>query len=217
VVAVALVVVWMASRSVVTSTGDALDANLSHAARYGLFQVMSYRTNTGFATADVNPWGTLPHIILVLFMFTGASAGSTAGGVKLIRCIIAVKLLAAAVEKAFRPNVVRPIRIGRHVLDQERGHEAVVYILLYLMVWFGGAMAVLLIEPQGTMDLTTSLTASAACLSNTGPGLGGVGTVQHFGWMTDWSKIILAIVMLLGRLEMYAILVLFVPRFWKSE
>lgn len=217
VAAVALVVIWIASRPVVTSTGEVLDASLGHAVRYGAFQVVSIRTNTGFATADVNPWGILPHIILVLFMFTGASAGSTAGGVKLIRCIIAVKLLAAAVEKAFRPNVVRPLRLGRQLLEQERGHEAVIYILLYLIVWFTGAMAVLLIEPQDSVDLTTALTASAACLSNTGPGLGAVGTVQNFGWMTESSKIILSIVMLLGRLEMYAILVLFVPRFWRNE
>jgi trk system potassium uptake protein len=204
--------IW--GQPILLATGDELEPGMAAATRHGIFQVVSIRTNTGFATADVNPWGGVPHMILVFFMFTGASAGSTAGGVKLIRCIIVFKLLAGAVERAFRPSVVRPIRVGSDAVDQEASFEAMIYILLYLVVWFGGAMVVYLLETSQGIDLGSALTASAACLSNTGPGLGLVGTVQNYQWMSDASKLVLSLVMLLGRLEMYAIFALLLPRFW---
>lgn len=217
VAACSIVVLSLINRRIITADGQELEAGVGAAVRYGTFAVSSTRTNTGFATADVDPWGFLAHFVLVAFMYLGACAGSTAGGVKLVRCLIAFKVLLLSIERAFRPNVVKPVRIGRDVVRSDMQSEAVNYLLLYALVLLAGGFAVHLIEPRESIDVMTAFTASAACLSNTGPGLGSVGTVQNYGWLTDASKVVLCVVMLLGRLEIFALFALFAPRFWRGE
>ncbi len=216
-VAVVVVTLCIYGGSIITATGDTVQADAGNSARYAAFAVTSTRTNTGFATADVNPWGFLPAIILVFFMFTGACAGSTAGGIKIVRCWIVVKMLAAGTKRAFRPALVQPIRLGSDLVPPSVQTEALTYTILYLVVFALGGAAVQLLEPVGHTDLVTSFTASVACLSNTGPGLHLVGTVQNYGWMTASSKLVLSLVMLLGRIEVFAIFALFTPSFWRSE
>jgi len=216
-VACVIVVVALVNQPIQTAAGAQVGPGPGAAARYGVFAVVSTRTNTGFATADVNPWGFLSHLVLLTFMVSGACMGSTGGGVKLVRCLIAGRVLLAGIGQAFRPNVVKPIRIGRTVVSHELRDEALSYVLLYAIVLLAGGVAIHLIEPAGSIDVLTAFSASAACLSNTGPGLGAVGTVQNYGWMSDASKIVLSLVMLLGRLEVYALAVLFAPQFWRAE
>ncbi|MCC6680009.1 MAG: TrkH family potassium uptake protein [Phycisphaeraceae bacterium] len=215
--AVVIVAVAIYGGSIITANGDSVEADAGYAARYAAFAVIATRTNTGFATADVNPWGFLPALILILFMFTGACAGSTAGGIKLVRCLVVVKMLAAGTRRVFRPSLVQPIRIGRNLVPPSVQTEALTYTVIYLLVFALGGTAVQLLEPSGHTNLVTSFSASVACLSNTGPGLNLVGTVQNYGWLSPGSKLVLSLVMLLGRIEVFAILALFNPSFWRRE
>ena len=187
------------------------------AIRYAMFQVVSIQTTTGFGTADFDRWEFLPRGWLVALMFVGASAGSTGGGIKVIRCLIAFKVMLAEVERIFQPNVVRTIKVGRLTIDQELRLGTLVYVLGIFALFAAGALALMLLEPAGTITLTTAATACAATLNNVGPGLAAVGPIENFGWFSAPSKLVMSMLMALGRLEVYAIMVLLVPRFWRQE
>ncbi len=210
---------------IVTTTGEQVYGSVPQALRYGFFQLVSIRTNTGFATADFDQWGFFSMATLLVLMFMGASAGSTGGGVKVIRCLVAFKVMAAQVERIFRPNVVRVIKVGGSPVDAQARVDAVVFIMMFLAVWLIGAvlvmgteMAVSAADPAvEPIDFTTAATACAATINTTGPGWARVGAVMNFGWFSAPSKILLSLLMVLGRLEIYAILVLFVPGYWRSE
>ena len=149
-------------------------------------------------------------------MFVGASAGSTGGGIKVVRLLIAFKVVLAEIERVFRPNVVRQVKVGRQPLEPELCTATVVYILLVIGLFLAGALLLMIVEPA-EMSFTTAATASAATLNNIGPGLELVGATENYGWFSAPSKLILSVLMALGRLEIFAILVLFWPRFWRSE
>lgn len=213
----AVVVVSLLGQDLVSTTGEVVKPSVAQAARYGVFQVVSVQTTTGYCTADFNQWGFVAKSVLVGLMFVGASAGSTGGGIKVIRCLIAVKVMWAEVERVFRPNVVRTIRAGRMTVDPELRLATLVYVLGILVLFMVGAVLLMVLEPAGTLSFTTAATASAATLNNIGPGLDGVGAMSNYGWFSTPSKIVMSVLMVLGRLEVYAIFVLFMPRFWRGE
>ncbi|MAE61142.1 MAG: potassium transporter [Planctomycetaceae bacterium] len=195
----------------------AADASLGEAARHGVFQVVSIQTTSGFCTADFNWWAFVPQAVLVLLMFVGASAGSTGGGIKIIRIIILFKVLWAEVERVFRPHVVRSIKVGRSVINAELRQSTLAYILGILLLFLIGAGALMLLEASPGIDFKTAATASAATLNNIGPGLGMVGATENYARFSTPSKLVLSLLMALGRLELFAILVLFTPRFWRTD
>jgi len=199
------------------TTGETVEVGAGGAVRHGLFQVVSIQTTTGFATADFNRWSFVPKAVLVLLMFVGASAGSTGGGIKVIRILIAFKVMIAQIEQIFRPNVVRKTRIGRMSVDDDLRLGTIVYVLGIFVLWVAGTVALMLFEQHRPLDITSAATASAATLNNIGPGLGLVGAVENYGWFGTPSKVVMSLLMVLGRLEVYAVLVLFLPRFWRSE
>lgn len=213
----ALVVGPLIGQRITLATGTQLEPGLGAAVRHGVFNFVSLRTNTGFATADINPWGFLPAAVIMFTMSMGACSGSTAGGIKLVRCLVILKEIVAAIGRSYRPYAIKPVRLGKTVVDDNTRMECITYAVVYLLVLLLGGAAVHLLEARPDVNVVTALSASAACLSNSGPGLGLVGTVQNYGWMTDASKIVLCVVMLLGRLEMYAIFVLFLRSFWRGE
>ncbi len=202
---------------IVGTSGRIYAPSVAEAIRHGVFQVVSIQTTTGFCTADFDQWSFLAKTVLVGLMFVGASAGSTGGGIKVIRCLIAFKVMLADVERVFRPNVVRTIKVGRTTIDPELRLSTVVYILGILALFLIGAVLLMLLEPAGQISFSTAATASAATLNNIGPGLELVGATEHYGWFSAPSKVVMCVLMLLGRLEVYAIFVLFVPRFWRGE
>lgn len=202
---------------IVSTRGDQMEASVGEAIRHGVFQVISIQTTTGFATADFDKWTFFPKMTLLLLMFVGASAGSTGGGIKVIRILIAAKVLIAEVQRVFRPNVVKPVRIGKAVIDADLRQGVLVYTLGIFVLFGLGALLLMLFEGADTLDFTTAATASAATLNNIGPGLARVGAIENFGWFTPASKIVMILLMALGRLEVYAIAVLFVPRFWRQD
>ena len=141
-------------------------------------------------------------------------------GVKVIRIWIAIKIMLAEIEHVFRPQVVRPVRLGNSVVDDELKLATVAYILGLVVLFSVGAVAVMLIEQwtgSNTCDFRTAAASSIACLFNIGPGLGFVGATANYEWMTTGSKLLLTLMMALGRLEVFAIIVLVIPRFWRAD
>ncbi|MCO6437743.1 MAG: TrkH family potassium uptake protein [Phycisphaerae bacterium] len=185
--------------------------------RDALFQVVSIQTTTGFCTADFDRWGFVAKATLLILMFVGASAGSTGGGIKVIRIIIVAKLLVAEVERVFRPRVVRPLKVGSAAIDADLRLSTLVYVMSVMLLFAMGTIALMLTDARNGIDITTAATATAATLNNIGPGLARVGATQNYAWFSDSGKVIMSVLMALGRLEVFTLLVLFQPRFWRSD
>jgi len=197
------------------------------AVRYGLFQVVSITTTTGFCTDDFNRWNAFGRGVLLLLMFIGGCAGSTGGGLKVIRHVLFVKILRLELEQAFHPTVVRPLRIaGKPVEDQELRRNILVYFGLILAIFVASWLFTVTLEPAETWTqqghpLEDKLIDGAACvaatLNNIGPGLGVIGATKNYTHFTWYTKILFIWLMMLGRLELFVILVLFVPGFWRTQ
>lgn len=198
-------------------------SHLGTALRYGSFQVVSIMTTTGFCTDDFDRWNSFGRGILLLLMFIGGCAGSTGGGMKVIRHILFVKILRLELEQAYHPSVVRPLRIGGHpVEDQELRRNILVYFGLIVLIFAASWLFTITVEPDATWTehehkLIDSATCVIATLNNIGPGLGVVGATKNYANFTPWSKILFIWLMMLGRLELFVILVLFIPSFWRTR
>lgn len=182
--------------------------------RTAAFQVVSISTTTGYSTVDFGQWATPVISVLILLMVIGGCSGSTAGGSKMIRLVVIIKLIRHSLEKSFRPNLVRPIRINGKQIDME-GRDAVMQFFL-LNILILGASFILLSAFEPDLDPFSTIMAVVACLFNIGPGLGAVGPTENFGFLNPHSKIFLSFLMILGRLEFFAILILFFPSLWKN-
>ena len=200
------------------TTGEEVGPSAGEAVRQGMFTTVSIQTTTGFCTADFNGWPFLARAILILLMFIGGSAGSTSGGIKVIRIWIAFRAILGQIEQAFRPSVVRPLKVGRTPIDTDMKYNTVAYVLGVIVLFALGSVLIMLFEPEShECDYGTAATASIATLCTIGPGLGKVGAVENYGWFTPGSKLVLTLLMLLGRLEIFAVIVLFTPRFWRTK
>lgn len=193
------------------------------ALRYSLFQVVSIITTTGFGTNDFDQWNSFGRGVLLLLMFVGGCAGSTGGGMKVIRHILFVKILRLELEKSYRPRVVRQIHFGgRPISDPSLPRNILVYFSLVLCIFAAGWLYVITFEPADTWGaksdtkLIDSASAVAATLNNIGPGLGTVGASQNYGHFSSATKLVFIWFMMLGRLELFVVLVLFFPRFWRG-
>ncbi|MBQ6893225.1 MAG: TrkH family potassium uptake protein [Clostridia bacterium] len=178
--------------------------------RHAFFQVASIITTTGYATTDFDIWPSFSKVILVTLMFIGASAGSTGGGIKVSRILILAKRSRQEVGHYFYPNRVTKIHLEGKVLSNEVLHATSAFLITYVFIF---AISVLLISVEGH-DTTTCFTAVAATINNIGPGLSMVGPTQNFGFFSDYSKLILIFDMLVGRLELFPMLMLFNPCVW---
>lgn len=210
----------MSPDPIVMTTGDEIASSAGNSLRQSIFTAVSIQTTTGFATSDFNGWPFMAHAVLITLMFVGGCSGSTAGGIKVIRVWIAFKVMIAEIEHAFRPNVIRPVRVGRSTIDDELKYGTVAYVLGIIILFAVGSGAIMLMENGVTgnsCDYTTAATASIATLCTIGPGLAKVGAVENYGWFSPASKSIMCVLMLLGRLEIFAIIVLFTPRFWRGD
>lgn len=201
----------------VLTTGDVEEGTVGFAIRNASFVTVALHTGTGFCTADYDRWPFFTQAMLVGLMFVGGCAGSTAGGVKVVRFWVTIKVMAAQLEKAFRPDVVRPLKIGGSTVDPEMKLAAVAYVLGFGVVFIAGAVAIKLFQPGPDCDFATAMTASLSTLANVGPGLRHVGPTQNYGWFGDGAKIVMALLMVLGRLEFFAIVVLLTPRYWRGR
>ena len=179
--------------------------------RAAVFQVSSIITTTGFITADFGKWPVLSQVILVLLMFFGACAGSTGGGLKMVRVILLFKTAKREVRHAINPRAVSSIKLDSHTVDENLITRTSTYFLVYIFVMIISIMLVSL----DNLNITESVTSVITCMNNIGPGLGVVGPVGNFSSLSDFSKWVLVFDMLAGRLELFPVLTLFVPSFWK--
>ena len=176
------------------------------------FQVGSIMTTTGFATADFDLWPSLSKTILVMLMFIGACAGSTGGGMKVSRIIIMAKTVFKELDYLIHPNNVRKVKVDGKVLEHVVLRSVNVFVMTYLFIFVSS----LLIISLDNFDLVTNFTAVAATLNNIGPGLSKVGPTANFSSFSYLSKLVLTFDMIAGRLELFPVLILFVPRTWRK-
>ncbi len=180
--------------------------------RHSAFQVASIVTTTGYGTADFDKWPELSKTILVTLMFMGACAGSTGGGIKVSRIIILVKTIFKELATAVHPKSVRKITLNGRPVEHEVVRIVNVYMAAYIMIF----VASILIISLDNFSFTTNFTAIAATINNIGPGLEAVGPTQNFSAFSGLSKLVMIGDMLIGRLEIFPILVLFAPQSWKK-
>jgi trk system potassium uptake protein TrkH len=186
--------------------------NFGEAFRYSFFQVSSIITTTGYATADFNTWPVFSQMILVFLMFIGSCAGSTGGGLKVIRVSILVKSAIREVKRTISPKSVVPVKVDGKLLDTSTVSGVGAYFVVYMLV----VLVSVLIVSLDKADITTTVTSVIATLNNIGPGLGAVGPTGNFADFSMLSKLVLSIDMLAGRLELYPILMLFTVGAWKK-
>ncbi len=176
----------------------------------GAVQVVSVATTTGFTVTDFSAWPTFLPIMLILMSTAGGCAGSTAGGMKIVRMILLYKQGAREISKLVHPNALMPIKLGGKAVPDNVVNAVWGFLSLYMLSY---VLLLLLVLASGA-DPVTAFSAVTACLNNLGPGLGAVA--QNYAGVSDMGKIVLTFAMLLGRLELFTLLVLFTPVFWKG-
>jgi trk system potassium uptake protein TrkH len=179
-----------------------------------LFQTVSIMTTTGFATANFDVWPPLSKFLLLGVMFIGGCAGSTAGGIKVSRFIVFAKAARRHLQLVQRPHLVSKLRLNGKVLSEDAIQGVIIFMAFYFVLLLIGILGLALLEPN--LKLTSTLSAVIACLNNIGPGLGQVGPTENFALFNPAGKMWLAAFMLIGRLEIYAVLLLLMPSFWKK-
>ena len=184
-----------------------------NALRYGSFQVATIMSTTGYATADFNLWPQAVKALIVVLMFIGSCAGSTAGGIKVVRVGILCKLGRREVRRTFQPRKVQVVRFEGKGVEENRLTQVSVFFFVYVLLVLVGMF---LVSLEGLYDLETNFTAVLTCISNVGPGLGHVGPVENFSGYGPFAKVVLSLLMLAGRLELFPILVLFHPSAWRK-
>lgn len=203
----------LVGRRIIVTNGEVIEsAGIGTALRYALFQVVSIITTTGFATADFNLWPAYAALLLVLLMFVGGCAGSTGGSIKNSRILLTFKYGVMQVERCFFRRVISNVRLNGSRIPEATLHKVLAFVCLFVGLYVFFALALCLL---GVDDILTAATASIAALGNIGPGLVGVGPTCTYAWMSPPAKLLLTFAMLLGRLELYTVLVLFVPSAYK--
>ena len=179
--------------------------------RHSVFAAVSILTTTGFSTENFNEWPEMSKMLLFFLFFIGGSAGSTTGGMKIIRSILVVKYLLYEVRKLLHPKGVFNITIGENTIDDNVVRATLGFYLFYILIFVFTAMVL----SMTGLDFTTALTASASAIGNIGPGLGSIGPTDNWGHLSDFAKWLTSFCMLLGRLEIFTVVVLFSRSFWK--
>ena len=185
-----------------------------HGLRVSSFQVISIITTTGFATDDFNMWPPFTHILLLLLMLIGGCAGSTAGGIKLSRWILFFKIVRIELVAVFRPNQVFRLQLNGNTADESLKLQTVFFVAIAAVTVVIGTALVSLMQPS--LDKISCVSGVLACLFNIGPGLAKLGPTENFAFLEAPTKVFLSLLMALGRLEFFAVMVLFMPSLWKK-
>jgi len=199
--------------SLVIAVGLFVAGNMSgeQAFRDSLFTVVSIITTTGYATADYLLWTPFLGMLIFVLFFVGGSAGSTGGGVKVVRILLLFKNSFYELKRLVHPNAVIPIRYNKHVVDQKTVTNILAFFVFYVIIFMISSILMSLWTP----DIYSAFSAVATTLGNIGPGFGEVGPMENFYQLPDLAKWFLAFLMMLGRLELFTVLVLFSPSFWR--
>ena len=180
--------------------------------RHALFQVVAVMTTTGFVTGDFAGWSPFLTMLFFGLMFFGASSGSTSGGIKISRHLILIKNGFLEFKRSLHPNAILPLRYNHSVVKKEVVVNILAFFMLYLILFIIGAAV---LSTQG-LDFISSIGGSAASIGNVGPALGSIGPAFNYEQITDFAKIWCSFLMLVGRLELFTILIIFTPYFWKN-
>jgi trk system potassium uptake protein TrkH len=180
--------------------------------RDALFQVVSMITTTGFVTADYELWGTMLLLLFFLFLFSGGCAGSTGGGIKIVRHLLLFKNSFQELRRLIHPRAVIPVRYNNHSVPQDIISNILAFFLFYIFIFIMGSLIMSFLG----LDFMSAIGSVATSLGNVGPAIGSVGPTDNFANIPTTGKWFLSFLMLLGRLELFTILVIFSPAFWKS-
>jgi trk system potassium uptake protein TrkH len=180
--------------------------------RHSSFQVVTLITTTGYSSTDFNLWPSFSKLILIIIMFFGASAGSTAGGMKCIRIVLLLKVARREVAKIIHPRAIHTVKWGGRVVDEQTLSETMAFFFIYLAIF---AVSFVIVSLDGK-DLTSTVTAVVATISNVGPGLEVVGPMGNFSSFSGLSKVVFSFCMIAGRLELIPMLILFSPQAWRK-
>ena len=187
--------------------------SLFEALRFGSFQVVSISTGSGFTTANYDIWPSFSKWFLLMLMFFGGCAGSTTGSIKIIRIMVLFKKGYQELHRIIYPRAVMPIRVNSKPISDEIVSSIASFFLIYLFIFFVSTLVVLAAED---LPIITAISACAASIGNVGPGLGEVGPLGNYSELSSFTKIALSLLMIIGRLELYTILVIFTPTFWRN-
>lgn len=198
------VAAFLAAHGVYASFGESL--------RHAAFNVVSMATTTGFATVDYAQWPAFAPALMLFLCCFATCAGSTGGGVKMIRALLLVKGARRELKRIVHPRAVVPVTLGHAAVDANVLHSVLAFMLIYGAVTVGATMLLLF----SGLDLVSAFTAVVACINNTGPGLGQVGPANNYQGLSDFQTWVCSITMLLGRLELFSVLVLFTSSFWRK-
>ena len=188
-----------------------MDFGVEAAFRNSIFQVVSIITATGFGSADYLQWPVLAMFLIGLLMLIGASAGSTGGGIKVIRHLISLKKIRHSLRELSRPNVVRVIRYNGHAVKPEYISAVLAFIITYYSILAASTLVLMIYG----LDPATSFGSAATCMAGIGPGFGTVGPAGNFFHLPSGAKYFLTVLMVIGRLEIYSVLIIFTRSFWK--
>jgi trk system potassium uptake protein TrkH len=239
IIAVAFIFVTILINNPVVNFSSQIDYTTEEAFRHSLFQVASIISTAGFSTTDFNVWPMAAKMVLVVCMFMGAMAGSTAGGIKTSRIVISIKGIYIKIRKMINPRFVPKAKFEGKSLEEKTINDVFAFLTLYVFI-FIGVLFILCLDPvNGTVVTVSSdassffanqassyqvqhgffsnFTAVASCLSNIGPGFEAIGPYSSFSGYSGFSKILLTLTMILGRLEILPMLILFNPRTWKRR
>ena len=205
---------------VVVSSAIAIDlivtktvAGTSDAIEQSAFHSVSIMTTSGFTTDNYDNWPTFAKMMLLLLCLTGGSSSSTSCGVKVIRIVIALKLIRRSISLRLHPGRVYPLKINGAPMPKELADETVYFILLYILTFFVGSLFV----SFSGCNMITSLSASLSCIGNIGPGFSGIGPAYSYGSFGAVTKIILSLMMIAGRLELFTFFMVFSPHYWNGS
>lgn len=181
--------------------------------REGLFQVIAIVTTTGYATADFTEWGSILTWLFLLLMFTGAMAGSTSGSMKLVRHIIVAKNSILELKRLIHPAAIIPVRFNNKPVPSDITYNILAFVIIYITIFGVSAFAMTVIG----LDVKTAIGAVATSIGNVGPGLGAVGPSENFSVIPTEGKWILSFLMMMGRLELFTVLIIFTAYFWRRQ
>lgn len=181
--------------------------------RHALFQVLAVITTTGFVSADYTLWTPFLSIIFFGLMFLGGSAGSTSGGIKVVRHLLTVRNAFVEFKRTLHPNAILPVRYNKRSVDRSIIFNILAFFILYMLSWIVGASV---LGALG-LDFSTALGGSASALGNVGPAFGGLSPVDNYGWLPTGAKWWMSFLMLIGRLELFTVLIILTPFFWRNR
>ena len=179
--------------------------------RVALFQTTALSSSTGYGTADFLLWGPFAHVLIIVLMVVGGSAGSTAGGIKCVRAMLMLKQGGRELKQLIHPNAVISLKLGKESVSGKVTRAVFGFFFLYSLTL---AVSSLALGAMG-VDIVTAISATISSLSNIGPGLGEVGPASNYAALPDAAKLLLSFCMIVGRLEILTVFVLFLPDFWK--